>query len=423
MLRKMYDWCVGAAGKPYATWPMGAVSFVESSFFPIPPDAMLIPMSLARPDKAYFYATVCTVTSVAGGVLGYAIGYYLYESFGLWLIQLYGYGDKVEAFREAYEEWGAWIILLKGADADPLQDRDHRVGLRRTIRSLPFILLSFIARGMRFYLVAFLLHRYGDRRRASIIEERLGFWVTIAAVVLVAGIVARDLSVLTVAGSSFLPCPGRSRWHGGVAQGGARPMSAFRVNDRKTQGQPSRVPDRRRRWLCSSAACSQFRRKRSRNCRWLTRRRPSNSCRHQQPQELPAEAAPPPSFRPGFIDALGRWLGDRARPSRFAGQAPRKRLERSGAARPTSPRTRPAPSSPCRARGSSAAASVARRPPTARRTASRPSTRSAAARDSRPARALDSREAKCPAKVCTSGRAPQDGECRLETYVTRAVCQ
>jgi membrane protein YqaA with SNARE-associated domain len=70
MLRRLYDWCIAAADKPYATWLMGAVSFVESSFFPIPPDAMLIPMSLARPDKAWFYATVCTATSVAGGVLG-----------------------------------------------------------------------------------------------------------------------------------------------------------------------------------------------------------------------------------------------------------------------------------------------------------------------------------------------------------------
>ncbi len=81
---------------------------------------MLIPMSLARPDRAWFYAHVCTVTSVAGGVLGYAIGALLYDSVGHWLIQLYGYGDKVDAFRAAYAQWGAWIILLKGADADPL---------------------------------------------------------------------------------------------------------------------------------------------------------------------------------------------------------------------------------------------------------------------------------------------------------------
>ena len=184
----MYDWCVAAASKPFATWIMGAVSFVESSFFPIPPDAMLIPMCLARPDRAYYFATVCTVTSVAGGVLGYAIGYYLYESLGLWLMQLYGYGDKVEAFRQAYVEWGAWIIVLKGMTPIPYKIVTIASGFAE-YPIIPFILLSFVARGMRFYLVAFLIHRYGDRAR-TIIEERLGMWTTIAAVLLVVGIIA-----------------------------------------------------------------------------------------------------------------------------------------------------------------------------------------------------------------------------------------
>jgi membrane protein YqaA with SNARE-associated domain len=188
MLRRLYDWCLAAAEKPYATWLMGFVSFVESSFFPIPPDAMLIPMSLARPDKAYFYATMCTLTSVAGGVLGYFIGAVLYDSLGLWLIQLYGYGDKVEAFRESYAEWGGWIILLKGVTPIPYKIVTIASGFAG-YNLLMFVLLSLVARGMRFYLVAFLLHRYGPAAR-SIIEERLGFWVTIGAIVLVAGIIA-----------------------------------------------------------------------------------------------------------------------------------------------------------------------------------------------------------------------------------------
>ena len=115
----MYDWCVAAAGKPHATWTLGTVSFVESSFFPIPPDAMLLPMSLARPDRAYYFALVCTLTSVAGGILGYAIGYFLYESLGLWLMQLYGYGAKIEWFQQQYREWGAWFILIKGLTPIP----------------------------------------------------------------------------------------------------------------------------------------------------------------------------------------------------------------------------------------------------------------------------------------------------------------
>jgi membrane protein YqaA with SNARE-associated domain len=188
MLRKLYDWCLAAAGKPHATWILGIVSFVESSFFPVPPDAMLIPMALARPDRAYFYATVCTITSVAGGVLGYVIGALLYDSVGLWLISLYGYGSKVDAFRESYAQWGTWIILLKGLTPIPYKIVTIASGFAG-YPVVPFILLSIIARGMRFYFVAFLLNRYGPQAR-TIIEERLGLWVTIFALVLIAGIIA-----------------------------------------------------------------------------------------------------------------------------------------------------------------------------------------------------------------------------------------
>src|ERR1700740_3296917 len=119
MLRRIYDWCIDAADKPYALWILAAVAFAESSFFPVPPDIMLLPMSLAQPKRAWWFATVCTITSVAGGVLGYAIGALLYDSVGAWLISLYGYGNKLEQFRAAYAEWGAWIILLKGLTPIP----------------------------------------------------------------------------------------------------------------------------------------------------------------------------------------------------------------------------------------------------------------------------------------------------------------
>src|SRR3569833_3175513 len=114
MLKRIYDWCIDAADKPYALWILAAVAFAESSFIPIPPDIMLLPMSLARPKKAWWIATVCTIASVAGGVLGYAIGALLYDSIGHWLITLYGLNGKVEAFRASYAEWGAVIILVLG---------------------------------------------------------------------------------------------------------------------------------------------------------------------------------------------------------------------------------------------------------------------------------------------------------------------
>src|SRR5215467_13157735 len=183
MLRRAYDWCIDAADKPHALWLMGLVSFVESSFFPVPPDVMLIPMSLARPERAWTYAAVCTAASVAGGVLGYFIGAVLYDSVGHWLISLYGYGDKVEAFREAYARWGTWIILLKGLT--PIPYKIVTITSRFAGYSIwLFIVFSFIARGIRFYLAAFLLNRYGEQARATI-EERLGLWVTIGVIVLV----------------------------------------------------------------------------------------------------------------------------------------------------------------------------------------------------------------------------------------------
>jgi membrane protein YqaA with SNARE-associated domain len=188
MIRRLYDWCIAAADKPYATWLMGFVSFVESSFFPIPPDVMLIPMSLARPDRAWFYATVCTITSVAGGVLGYLIGAWLYDSVGIWVMHLYGLDKKVEGFRESYAYWGTWVILIKGVTPIPYKLVTIVSGFAG-YNLLMFILLSIVARGMRFYLLAFLLNRYGMQARA-IIEERLEFWAILGAIVLVAGIIA-----------------------------------------------------------------------------------------------------------------------------------------------------------------------------------------------------------------------------------------
>jgi membrane protein YqaA with SNARE-associated domain len=188
MLRRLYDWCIDAASKPYALWILGAVSFVESSFFPVPPDIMLIPMALARPDRAWRYAAICTLTSVAGGILGYLIGAVLYDSVGLWLIRLYGYGDKIDAFREAYVHYGALIILLKGLTPIPYKIVTIASGFAGYNFGL-FVALSLLTRGARFFVEAFLLKRYGPQARVMI-EKRLGFWVTTGALVLVGGVVA-----------------------------------------------------------------------------------------------------------------------------------------------------------------------------------------------------------------------------------------
>lgn len=187
-LRLLYDRCVDAAHKPHAMWSMSAVAFAESSFFPIPPDVMLIPMSLARPGRAYVMAAWCTVASVLGGLAGYAIGALLYDSVGAWLIRLYGYGDKIDVFRAAYAQWGAWIILLKGLTPIPYKVVTITSGFAGYSLGL-FIVFSVIARGIRFFALAFLLHRYGERAR-HIIERRLGLWALLLAALAVIGLVA-----------------------------------------------------------------------------------------------------------------------------------------------------------------------------------------------------------------------------------------
>jgi membrane protein YqaA with SNARE-associated domain len=187
MLRRIYDWCIDAAHKPYALWIMGAVAFAESSFFPVPPDVLLIPMSLARPQRAWLYAGICTAMSVLGGMLGYAIGALLYDSVGHWLINLYGLADKVEGFRASYAQWGALIIIGKGLTPIPYKLVTIASGFAGDNVWL-FELCTLNARGLRFFNVAILLNRYGEWIRVRI-ERHLALWVALGAGVLVLGFI------------------------------------------------------------------------------------------------------------------------------------------------------------------------------------------------------------------------------------------
>jgi membrane protein YqaA with SNARE-associated domain len=188
MFRRLYDWVIALAGHRHALPAMGAVSFLESSVFPIPPDVMLVPMVLANRRRAFQIALVCTVTSVLGGMLGYAIGYYLFETLGAWVVRVYGLEAARDSFVAGFESYGTWIILIKGLTPIPYKLVTITSGFAGYNFFL-FVVLSLITRGMRFYALAFLLNRYGDQARA-IIEERLTFWATSFAVVLVAGIIA-----------------------------------------------------------------------------------------------------------------------------------------------------------------------------------------------------------------------------------------
>ena len=184
MLRPLYEWMLRLASKPSAPWALGAVSFAESSFFPVPPDVMLVPMALARPDRAWFYAGLCTATSVAGGLLGYAIGALLYDSIGQWLFKLYGLESGADAFRIAYAQYGAWIILLKGLTPIPYKLVTITSGFAG-YDLVWFTLLSIVTRGARFALLAALLGRYGPAIK-GVLDRHLGL-VAIGLVVIVLG--------------------------------------------------------------------------------------------------------------------------------------------------------------------------------------------------------------------------------------------
>lgn len=187
MLRRLYDWVIALSGTPQAPWALAIVSFVESSVFPIPPDVMLVPMCLANRRKALFYATICTLASVAGGFLGYAIGYYLWEVVGSWVIQTYGLGAKFDEFQKAFAEYGWWIIVLKGMTPIPYKLITIASGVAH-FPLLAFTVASILSRAMRFFLIAGLLHFFGEPIRLFI-EKYLTLLTTVFAVLLVGGFV------------------------------------------------------------------------------------------------------------------------------------------------------------------------------------------------------------------------------------------
>lgn len=187
MLRRLYNRIMRVAEGPNALLALIGVSFAESSFFPLPPDTLLIPMVLAQRQRAFVLAAWCTAASVVGGMFGYAIGSLLYESLGKWIINLYGYGQSIEAFRDTYAQWGAWIILLKGLTPIPYKLVTLASGFAGYNFGL-FVVLSIITRGLRFFLVAGLLYYYGEPIR-GFLERRLEAVALITVAIIVSGFV------------------------------------------------------------------------------------------------------------------------------------------------------------------------------------------------------------------------------------------
>lgn len=188
MLRALYNWTISLAESRYALWALFFVAFVESSVFPIPPDVLMVPMIIARPSRAWVIAGIALVGSVLGAFLGYYIGYGLFESVGRPVLEFYGKDAYFDEFRTRYNEWGAWAVLIAGVTPFPFKVitiLSGSTGLNLTV----FVFASIIARGIRFFLVAALLWKFGEPIR-DFIEKRLGLVFTVLMVLLVGGFAA-----------------------------------------------------------------------------------------------------------------------------------------------------------------------------------------------------------------------------------------
>ena len=160
LIRALYDWTIKISAHRRATWGLAGISFIESSVFPIPPDIVLIPMCIANRAKAFWYATVCTFSSVLGGVLGYAIGYFLYDTIGTKIIDFYGYQEAFTALTDKYKEWGFELIVAKGLTPIPFKIVTIASGVAK-FPLIEFVAASIIARAIRFYAVAALIWKFG----------------------------------------------------------------------------------------------------------------------------------------------------------------------------------------------------------------------------------------------------------------------
>jgi len=185
MIRKLYDRVIGLAAHPQAIWWLALVSFAESSVFPIPPDVMIVPMVLSDRGAALRIAVVCTISSVLGGLAGYAIGYFFYDTIGARIVEFYGYAGKFEAFRGTYAEYGAWIVAMAGLTPFPYKVITIASGVF-SLDLIVFTVASLLSRGGRFGIEAALLWKFGEPIR-EFIEKRLEILSVVFVVLLFGG--------------------------------------------------------------------------------------------------------------------------------------------------------------------------------------------------------------------------------------------
>ena len=184
-LRGLYLWTLRQSASPHALWILALIAFIESSIFPIPPDILLIPMVIAMRDRAWLIAGICTVASVVGGMAGYGIGFFLYEGVGQAVLEFYGKLEKFQSFQALYNEWGAWIVLMGWLTPFPYKVITLASGVTG-LNIVTFTIFSIVARGMRFFLIAWLLWKFGAPIK-QFIENYLGLLTIVFFVLLLGG--------------------------------------------------------------------------------------------------------------------------------------------------------------------------------------------------------------------------------------------
>ncbi len=185
MIRALYDWTISLANHPKALWALAIVAFIESSVFPIPPDVLMIPMIIAAPRRAFLIASVATVASVLGGLLGYYIGWGLFDAVGRPVLEFYGKADYFDQFAQRYNEWGAWAVLIAGVTPFPFKVITIASGATG-LNLIVFTVAAIIARALRFFIVAALLWKFGAPIR-DFIEKRLGLMFALFCALLIGG--------------------------------------------------------------------------------------------------------------------------------------------------------------------------------------------------------------------------------------------
>lgn len=188
MIKRMYDWTLSMAEHPRTLWALVFVSFIESSFFPIPPDLLLIPLILAAPTRAFWIASIAVVASVAGGAFGYIIGAFAFETLGQPILASLGKADSIAEFNDKFNAYGLWAVLVAGVTPFPFKV----ITIMSGWTGMPFgifIVSAIMARALRFFAVAALLYYFGHPIR-DFIERRLGLIFTLFVVILIVGFFA-----------------------------------------------------------------------------------------------------------------------------------------------------------------------------------------------------------------------------------------